>query len=138
MHDEKAKVEAHVRAMFEAFANHSEDGVESAVDPDCTIWDVFLPGLIQGQAERDAFHKAAREQAMARGPLKQRVEILKTDVWGDFAVVRYLVPFEYAPPNPVSGVARVSSVMRRNDQGWRVVHQHEDMTPGGIPPIVEA
>jgi ketosteroid isomerase-like protein len=129
------EIEATIRGMFQDFMEHRPDGVESALHPDCTVWDVFTPDLIQGRENRAKFHEADQAQAQARGPLTMSIDGLVTSVWGDFAIARYLVRFVYQPPNAAAGVVRITSVLRREGGRWQIVHHHEGLMPAGVPPI---
>ncbi len=136
--DEQSIIEARIRRMFEDFVDHDADAVESALHEDCTVWDVFVPDLIMGKETRLAYHQADQAQSQARGPLDLRVEMLRTDVWDDFALSRYLVRFDYQPPNATAGVVRITTVLRRIEGEWVIVHHQEGMIPAGVPPIDEA
>jgi ketosteroid isomerase-like protein len=129
------QVSAHIRAMFDHFAQHRPDQVEASLHPDCTVWDVFTPQLIQGLEERHRFHEADQAQAQARGPLSFAIDEPVTSVWGDTAVARYYLRFTYQPPNATAGVVRITSVLRRIDGRWLIVHHHEGLLPTGVPPI---
>jgi ketosteroid isomerase-like protein len=132
---DEAAIEAVIRGIFDNFAAHRSDDIESALDADCTIWDVFQPDLIRGTAERERFHESDQAQMQARGKLTMTIDTPLTDVWGDTALARYRLSFTYEPPNATEGVVRISDVLRRKNGKWVVVHHHEGMVPGGIPPI---
>lgn len=129
------QVSDHIRAMFDHFAQHRPDQVEASLHPDCTVWDVFTPQLIQGKEERDRFHAADQAQAQARGTLSFSIDEPVTSVWGDTAVARYYLRFRYEPPNATEGVVRITSVLRRTGGRWSIVHHHEGLLPTGVPPI---
>jgi ketosteroid isomerase-like protein len=128
-------IEAVIRGIFENFAAHRSDGVEGALDADCTIWDLFVPDLIKGPAERERFHDADQAQMQARGKLTMTIETPLIDVWGDTALARYRLSFVYEPPNAISGIVRITDVLRRKSGRWVVVHHHEGIIPTGVPPI---
>lgn len=141
MSDETAAVRAiqdAISTMFREFVEHRPEGVEAALHADCTLWDVFLPQLIQGRAERLAFHAADQSQSQARGPLAMSIDWQAISVWGDTGVARYHVDFDYAPPNAHRGRIRITSVLRREAGRWLIVHHHEGAMPAGVPPITEA
>lgn len=129
------EVEAAIRAMFDHFVAHRPQQVEAALHEDCTVWDVFVPQLIQGRENRVKFHAQDQEQSQARGPLTLTVENPVISVWGDTALARYYVRFVYQPPNPVEGLVRITSVLRREHGRWLIVHHHEGLSPGGVPPV---
>jgi len=130
-------IEASIRSMFRDFVEHRPASIESALHADCTIWDVFVPELIRGQENREKYHAADQAQSQARGPLELSVDTPLISVWGDTALARYYVRFEYQPPNAVAGVVRISSVHRRENGVWKIVHHHEGMLPSGVPPIAD-
>ncbi len=132
---ERQAVEAAIRDMFRRFAEHDPEGVEAALHDDCTVWDLFVPQLIVGREERRRFHADDQAQAQARGPLSMHIDAPVIDVWGDTALARYLLRFHYEPPNAVEGVVRITSVLRKQDGAWLVVHHHEGLLPAGVPPV---
>jgi hypothetical protein len=74
----------------------------------------------------------------ARGALSWRLEPLQFDFAGamrDVAIARYLVHFEYQPPNATAGHVRITDVLVERDGRWRIVHHHEGMRPVGPPPL---
>jgi ketosteroid isomerase-like protein len=131
------EVAAHIRAMFAHFTEHRPDQIEASLHQDCTVWDVFVPELIMGKENRVRYHAADQAQSQARGPLTLTVDEPVTTVWGDTALARYYVRFKYEPPNAVEGVVRITSVLRRENGRWLIVHHHEGMLPGGVPPTNE-
>ena len=140
MNDSKteAEITAAIRRMFDAFEAHDAVGVEAALHEDCTVWDVFVPHLIEGKENRVEYHDADQAQAQARGELTLAIEPAVVSVWGDTALARYYLNFSYEPPNATSGSVRISSVFRRENGRWLIVHHHEGMVPGGIPPVSDA
>ena len=128
MRDEDA-VEEVITAMFRCFAAGDIAGIDACLDERVTIWDVFTPELVSGKAQRDEFHAMDRRQMRARGPLRLEVTRLAVEVRGDVAWAHYVVDFRYAPPNPRSGLVRVTDVLLRHPDGWRIAHHHEGLTP---------
>jgi ketosteroid isomerase-like protein len=122
-----------IASIYTAFAGGDVSGIESCLDDSVTIWDVFTPDLIVGKASRDEFHARDRAQMRARGPLHLEVGPSTVDVRGDVAWARYLVTFRYEPPGETSGTVRVTDVLVRRADGWRVVHHHEGLAPVGPP-----
>jgi ketosteroid isomerase-like protein len=129
------QVQAVIVDMFRAFVEHRPADIERALHPDCTIWDVFVPDLIQGRANRDRYHAADQAQSQARGTLTLNTDGYVISVWGDTALARYYVRFHYEAPNAVAGVVRITTVMRREAGHWLIVHHQEGMLPTGVPPI---
>jgi len=125
-----------VENMFAAFKNHDTSAIEEVMDPDATLWDVFLPDLITGTVERQSFHEADQNQMQSRGSLTVCMTDPIIDAWDDVVLARYYLDFEYQPPNPTKGVIRMTDIMRRSADGrLRIIHHHEGMVPTGIPPI---
>ena len=126
-----------IRGVFAAFEGRDVQGMEDVLHDDCTLWDLFEPELISGKAEREAFHERDKAQSMARGRLSISIDPLKLDVYGEAAVARYWLRFDYEPPNATAGRVRITDVLLRGPGGWRIVHHHEGMAPQGVPPISE-
>ena len=82
-----------------------------------------------------AFHERDKAQSLARGRLEITIDPLRLDVYDEVAVARYWLEFTYEPPNATSGRVRITDVLLRTPGGWRIVHHHEGMAPGGVPPI---
>ncbi|MBL8644498.1 MAG: DUF4440 domain-containing protein [Rhodospirillaceae bacterium] len=132
---EANEVEAVIRGIFRDFMDHKPGAIEERQHPDCTVWDVFTPDLIRGLEERKKFHAKDQQQMQARGPLTLNVDAPVVDAWDNVAVARYYVMFSYAAPNPTAGRVRVTSVFRKIDGRWLMVHHHEGLVPTGHPPI---
>jgi ketosteroid isomerase-like protein len=133
MVDPSEEIRLLIGTMYSAFSAGDVRGIESCLDDDVTIWDVFTPELIVGKDERDAFHARDRAQMRARGPLHLDVGPAMIDVRGDVAWARYVVNFRYEPPGETSGRVRVTDVLVRCSDGWRIVHHHEGLAPSGPP-----
>ena len=131
----EAEIWATVRSIFESFAARSETGIESRLAEDCTVWDVFEPELIRGRAERDAFHARDRAQSEARGPFSWNLVPVEASLFGDIAIARYYLDFEYQPPGAASGRVRITDVLHRTPDGWEIIHHHEGLSPSGVPPL---
>jgi len=129
------EIMAVIDTMFRDFTEHRPEGVEDALHEECTVWDVFVPHLIQGKENRVRYHAEDQAQSQARGPLTLRVDSPVISVWGDTALARYYVHFDYQPPNAVKGSVRISSVLRKENGRWQIVHHHEGMVPAGVPAI---
>lgn len=130
---DEAAIAALIRGIYEAFAEGRVGAIEEALADDCTVWDVFTPQLIRGRDERARFHEADQRQMRARGPLSWSLGEPLTDVWGDTAVARYVLDFEYRPPRAFAGSVRITDVLRRQGGRWRIVHHHEGLVPSGPP-----
>ena len=124
-----------IQGVFDAFEGRDVQGMENILHKDCTLWDLFEPELITGKEEREAFHERDKAQSMARGRLNISIDPLKLDVFNEVAVARYWLNFNYEPPNAAAGRVRITDVLLRTPNGWRIVHHHEGMAPTGVPPI---
>ena len=136
--DVKRDVAQIIKDIFDAFQAHDPEGTEHHFHPDTTVWDVFVPQLFRGPEERARFHEADQAQMQARGPLALTINETEVDVWGDTAIAKYYLSFEYQPPNATSGKVRITDVLHNIDGRWLVVHHHEGMVPNGVPPLDES
>ena len=132
---EKQAVEAVIRANYNAFTTRVTDDDGEVAAQDVTIWDVFEPELIIGLDARKAFQRRDIEQSVARGPLPFDVTIQLITLHGDIAITRHHVNFNYEPPNDVSGRVRITQVLQKFDDQWKIIHTQEGMVPTGVPPI---
>lgn len=133
----KRQVAQIIKDIFDAFQNHDPEGTEHHFHPDSTVWDVFVPQLFRGREERARFHDADQAQMQARGTLTLTIDEPDVDVWGDAAIAKYYLSFDYQPPNATSGKVRITDVLHKMDGRWLVVPHHEGMVPAGVPPINE-
>lgn len=131
----EAEIWATVTSIFESFAARSEAGIESRLADNCTVWDVFEPELIRGREEREAFHSRDRAQSAARGPFSWNLVPLQASLFGDIAIARYYLDFEYQPPGAAKGRVRITDVLQRSATGWQIIHHHEGLSPQGIPSL---
>ena len=126
-----------IKGIFDAFERADASHSETVMTPETTIWDVFQPQLIKGPAERNKFRQVDQAQMQARGKLKLTYDPPVVDAWGDAAIARYYLNFEYQPPNAIKGQVRITDVFRKVNGQWKIVHHHEGIVPAGIPPITE-
>ncbi len=133
---DKAAVADLVTRIFASYQQFDPALVEQCDAPECTIWDLFEPQLVHGgSAARAKFRKKDMSDSERRGPLSIDIEAPIVDVWGDFAVARYFLDYEFQPPGALSGRVRITTVARRIDGQWRRVHHHEGIVPTGRPPL---
>lgn len=110
------EIEAVIHGIFDAFQNHDPAGIEAGMHPAATVWDVFVPRLFRGAAERAEFHAADQKQMQSRGPLTLTIDPPIVDGWGeDMAIAKYTVSFAYEPPNATNGIVRITDVLRKID-----------------------
>ena len=136
--DKKAVADL-VHRVFDSYQKFDPALVEQCDTPECTIWDLFEPDLVRGgrQARAD-FRKKDMTDSAKRGKLTIDIEEPVIDVWGDFAVARYYLDYEFQPPGALQGRVRITTVARRIDGEWRRVHHHEGAVPTGRPAMTEA
>lgn len=96
------------------------------------VW-ALIRGMFEAFAQRreDGVEGARRAQLAARAALQLDFAGAMRDV----AIARYLVHFEYQPPNATAGHVRITDVLVERDGRWRIVHHHEGMRPVGPPPL---
>jgi ketosteroid isomerase-like protein len=127
-------VRAAVEGVWDAFLKRDATRMLRHIRPDCTIWDVFQPDLVRRET-LERYVTADFAQSQARGKLTHRLFDFVIDVWGDMAVARFYIDYEYQPPGAHKGRIRVSVVLGRFPEGWQFVHVHEGALPSGIPSL---
>jgi hypothetical protein len=112
--------------------------LEQCDAPECTIWDLFKPDLVRGGGTACAkFRQKDMSDSRQRGPLCINIEEPIVDVWGDFAVGRYYLDYEFEPPGALKGRVRITTVALRIDGEWQRVHHHEGAVPTGRLPLTD-
>ena len=136
---DKREVAQLVRRIFDAYQQFDPGQIDQCDTPECTIWDLFEPELVRGgRAARTEFRKKDMSDSQKRGRLRIDIEEPVVDVWGDFAVARYYLDYEFEPPGALRGRVRITTVARRVDGAWLRVHHHEGEVPSGRPPLTDA
>lgn len=112
----------HALGDWQAFAR--------CLDPGVTVWESDADRMLHSTAEVDALRTRRRAcMTPATVPVSVAPEDLLVDAWGDSAVARYILRAVYPGADP-DRCYRVSDVLRRGEQGWRIVHHHsEAMSP---------
>ncbi|MDJ0927259.1 MAG: nuclear transport factor 2 family protein [Gammaproteobacteria bacterium] len=125
-----------VHRIFSTYQQFDPDRLNECDAPECTIWDLFEPELVQGGPEaRKKFRQKDMSDSVKRGPLSIDIEPPVVDIWDDFAVARYYLNYEFQPPGALKGAVRITTVARRIDGEWKRVHHHEGAVPTGRPPL---
>jgi len=136
---DKRAVRDLVHRVFDSYASYDPALVDKCDVDDCTIWDLFEPDLVKGGRQaREQFREKDMSDSAARGELIMNIEEPLIDVWGDFAVARYYLDYEFKPPGALQGRVRITTVARRVDGQWLRVHHHEGAVPTGRPPMETA
>lgn len=119
------EVAAAIRSLYRALGDRP--AFDAHLHPDITIWESDAPGLL-GLPELDAL----RDERAARGasgpaPAWVRPEQLRVDRWQDTAVARFVLRAHV--PGGDDETFRVTDVLRRDADGWRIVHHHAERWP---------
>lgn len=126
MEAEADEIWAAVNAIYAGFLADDRAAIDAHISPDATIWDSAHEPLIRGKAELDAV-RDARPAGGARPSTLDAVDPV-VDVFGDVALVRHVLVAAFPPESglPPQRI-RNTSVWRKLDGSWRVVHNHEDV-----------
>jgi hypothetical protein len=131
----KKEIAEVINTFFRSLEEQRYDRIEALFHQDGSMWDVFLPHLVRGPAERAELWDKDQKQFTSRGKFSWSVDGPHIDLWGDdTAVANYYLNFAFQPPNPASAYCRMVDVMRRVDGRWLIVHHCEAPTPGGARP----
>jgi ketosteroid isomerase-like protein len=120
------EVLAGIRDMYAAFLAGDRARFDSHLDPTTTTWETHLPRLFD-RAELDDYR--ARRLASDSSVAELRVEPQQVDVWDDVAVARYLL-LVAGSTGADPETTRVTDVLRRRTDGWRIVHHHAEQMAG--------
>ncbi|MGV9307076.1 MULTISPECIES: nuclear transport factor 2 family protein [unclassified Nonomuraea] len=111
-----------VTGMYDAYTRGDRAGIDRLLHPEATIFDSAAPDLITSRAQLEK----VRDARPTDGPQETGVTAYDevVDVWGDTALARYLLRVDYA--TGASETVRTTTVLRRSDDEWLIVHVHEN------------
>ncbi|MCF6734470.1 DUF4440 domain-containing protein [Blastococcus sp. KM273129] len=112
--------------MYDAFMARDRERFDRHLADDVTTWESELPGLLT-RAQLDA-HRDGAGRSGSGAPQSLRVHPVRVDVWGDVAAARYELRVVPAP-GAAEETTRVTDLLRRADDGWRIVHHHAEALP---------
>lgn len=79
---DKQAVARLVHRIYNSYQQFDPDLLNQCDTPECTLWDLFEPDLVQGgSAARAEFRKKDMSDSKKRGPLTINVEEPVVDVW---------------------------------------------------------
>ena len=134
--EDKQAVAALVRRIYDSYLQFDPVLLEQCDTEDCTIWDLFEPQLVRGGPRaRAEFRNKDMSDSQQRGRLTIDIQEPVIDGWGDVAIARYYLSYEFQPPGALKGEVRVTTVARRIGGEWRRVHHHEGAVPAGRPSL---
>lgn len=124
--DDRSAIADGIDDMYAAFLAGDRHRFDSHLDRTVTTWETHLPGPLRERAELDAY-RDQRDAARARPVLSAlEAQRKRIDVWGDTGLARYELTAQ-----PAGGGAaqcyRVTDVLRRSGDGWRIVHHHAEL-----------
>lgn len=113
-------------AMLEVYAGASAGDsarADAVISPAATFWDTDEPDLAHGL---DQLQKVRDRRPVVDGdPFTIDAHDPVVTVFGDTAVLRHV--FEVTPAGAAASTVRNTSVWRRDDDRWLLVHNHEDV-----------
>lgn len=121
MDDDQQAIWAAVNEIYAGFLAGDRARTDRQIDPAATIWDSAEPDLIRGKDELDALR---RRRPPSTPPDELAASDPVIDVWGDVALVRHLLT---VVEGEQTTQIRNTSVWRRREGSWLVVHNHEDV-----------
>ncbi|MCZ2857568.1 YybH family protein [Blastococcus sp. VKM Ac-2987] len=125
---EAAAVLAGLEDMYDAFMAGDRQRFDRHLADDVTTWESGVPGLLS-RAQLDA-HRDDPARSGGSRPRGLRVEPVRVDVWGDVAAARYELVVSPPDPDGAEETTRVTDLLRRTGDGWRIVHHHAEVVPG--------
>lgn len=127
MNDDPAQTIAGVIAdMYSALGDRP--AFDRHLDPEITIWESDAGSMLSGIGELDRLRDSRAASADPSGVRPDvRPEELRTDVWGDTAVTRYLLRVRHADTAGSDMCFRVTDVLRHHPVGWQIVHHHSEL-----------
>lgn len=124
--DAKAEIWHNVRHMLDSFLAKDRANADRHIHTDVTLWDSVEAPLIFGLQGLNDLRD--RRPTTESGPVVKRIENVNPtiDIFGDFAIARYELLVHFEGDIPLEHI-RNSAVWRRFENGWKVIHNHEDV-----------
>ncbi|MFB7592462.1 YybH family protein [Streptomyces sp. NPDC056169] len=139
---DSAAIWAVITGMYEAYEAGDRAAIDRRLDPEATVWDSAAEPLLCGKADLDRIRDerpATGEGAEGPEEAGLHADEPVVDVFGDLAVLRYLLRVDFAPAGDgralLPELVRNTAVLHRGADGvWRIVHLHEDVRQAGGTP----
>ncbi|SCF07531.1 SnoaL-like domain-containing protein [Micromonospora coriariae] len=98
---------------------------DAHLHPEVTIWESDADGLLCGLTALDDLRDRRAARAAGSSPVAVAPEDLRAEAWGDTGLVRYVLRARYDGARP-DECFRVTDVLRREGNAWRIVHHHAE------------
>ena len=127
--DDTSQIWNAILDMYDAYLAGDRARSNSHIAEDVTLWDTEHEPLVSTLAGLDALRDSRPDPGDGPKVVGVHAKDPVIDVWGDVALARHTFTVEFDSPSvPVERV-RNTSVWRRRDGRWLVVHNHEDVLP---------
>ncbi|WP_420112073.1 nuclear transport factor 2 family protein [Pseudactinotalea sp.] len=115
-----------LRSLYRALGDRP--AFDAHLHPAITIWESDAATLLT-LPELDALRDQRAERSVSgAAPAWVRPEQIRVDRWDDTAVARFVLRAHRE--GGVDETFRVTDVLRRGEQGWRIVHHHAERRSG--------
>ncbi|QHC60164.1 nuclear transport factor 2 family protein [Rathayibacter sp. VKM Ac-2760] len=109
-----------LRDMYRGFVEDDRARFDRHLHESTTTWESHLPRLYS-RAELDDY-RDGRTPAERGEVAELRIEPRRVEVWGGTALAAYLLIV--VPAGAAVEAMRITDVLRREADGWRIVHHH--------------
>ncbi|GAA3514963.1 nuclear transport factor 2 family protein [Actinocatenispora rupis] len=116
------QIAAHITDLYACLGDRTR--FDAHLDPELTVWESDADRLLTGLAELTALRDRRTPDGPA--PLSVAPEALRTEQWGDTGLARYVLRARHDARD--DELFRVTDVLRRYGDGWRIVHHHAEAT----------
>ncbi|MEV6928902.1 nuclear transport factor 2 family protein [Dactylosporangium sp. NPDC051485] len=120
----RVEIAAAIDDMYAAFLAGDRGRFDAHLDPEVTTWETHLPGPLRTRAELDEYRDRRDSAGQRPRPAELSAHAKRIDVFGDVGVARYEL---HARAEGGVSVTRVTDVLRRTGDGWRIVHHHAEL-----------
>lgn len=124
MSDDNSEILSGLNDMYDSFVRGDRQRFDTHLDEELTAWESHLPRLLDRQGLDSYRDRRTPDQVPRLAEL--RIVDPAIDVWGDRALARYELVSVPVDEHERVEVRRVTDVLRRTNQGWRIIHHHAE------------
>ncbi|CAB4596191.1 MAG: DUF4440 domain-containing protein [Actinobacteria bacterium] len=111
-----------LKSMYKAFEDRDRQKFDLFLDETVTTWESPLPTLLLNKGELDSYRDGRDASGSRPDEVSLSISEEVVTVLDDVAIARYIFTVEV--PNTESVLNRVTDVLTKSDDNWKIIHHH--------------